>query len=53
MNSWVLNPPTVKLDKKIKPLTIKTNNDILSIKKMTKHKSQELYIQKSKRKNKK
>ncbi len=53
MNSRVLNPPTVKLDKKIKPLTIKTNNDILSIKKMTKHKSQELYIQKSKRKNKK
>ena len=52
MNSRVLNPPTVKLDKKIKPLTIKTNNDILSIKNMTKHKSQEVYIQKSTSKEK-
>ena len=47
MNSRVINSPTVKLDKKIKPLTIKGSSDVLIIKNMTKHKSQEVYIQKS------
>ena len=47
MNSRVINSPTVKLDKKIKPLTIKASSDMLIIKNMTKHKSQEVYIQKS------
>jgi len=47
MNSRVINSPTLNFDKKIKPLTIKTSSDVLSIKNMTKHKSQEAYIQKS------
>ena len=47
MNSRVINSPTLNFDKKIKPLTIKTSSDVLSIKNTTKHKSQEAYIQKS------
>ena len=52
MKSRVINPPALKLDKKIKPLNIKAGTDVLQMKNMIKHKSQDVYIQKSKSKDK-
>jgi ankyrin repeat protein len=52
MKSRVINPPALKLDKKMKPLNIKAGTDVLQMKNMTKHKSQDVYIQKSKSKDK-
>ena len=52
MKSRVINPPALKLDKKMKPLNIKAGTDVFQMKNMTKHKSQDVYIQKSKSKDK-